>query len=35
MKEFKDYDKETQEYIKELVLTRIKEMPYNMRLCIG
>lgn len=36
MKEkFEDYDEETQEMIKELVIARLKQIPDNWRLSIG
>jgi len=34
-KKFEDYDEETQEMIKEIVIERIKRMPDNLRLSIG
>jgi len=34
-KKFKDYTKEQQELIKEMVIARIKQMPDNLRLSIG
>lgn len=34
-KEFKDYSKEEQEMIKEIVIERIKQMPSNLRLSLG
>ena len=34
-KELKDYTKEQQELIKEIVIARIKQMPDNLRLSIG
>jgi len=34
-KEFKDYTKEQQELIKEIVIAKIKQMPDNLRLSIG
>ena len=34
-KELKDYTKEQQELIKEIVIAKIKQMPDNLRLSIG
>ena len=35
LKEVKNYTKEQQEIIKELVIARIKQVPDKLRLCIG
>jgi hypothetical protein len=34
-KKFDDYTKEEQEEIKEVVIERIKQIPDELRLCVG